>query len=102
MGYESGEVDRTRKSREGEHDSDAASSQLEACFQEKDDCYTLHRPLESVSTLLMDKAKSDERARLAYVRLHASYTRLFTGFRIGTSLFHTLKLMEASVLMRGD
>ena len=58
--------------------------------------------LESVSTLLMDKANRGERDRLAYVRLRASSTRLFMGFRIGTSLFHMSKLMEAAVLMRGD
>jgi hypothetical protein len=39
------------------------------------DCYTLHRPLESVSTLLMDKANRGERDRLTYVRLRASSTR---------------------------
>ena len=102
MGYESGEGDWAQNSREGEHDSDAASSQWETRFQEKDGCYTLHRPLENMSTVLTGKEKRDERYLLACIRLHASPTRLFTGLRIGTRLFHTLKLMQAAVLMRGD
>ena len=67
MGYENGEGDQTRKPREGGHDSGAASSQWETCFREMDDCYTLHRLLESVSTLLTNKAKRGEKIS---TRLH--------------------------------